>query len=187
MLLDIGVGIILGTIFDSITETHSLLTLVGFGIFAALSPDLDFLFHLLKGGNSHNDQRHREVLHKPYFLFLGWLVIALLTSPILAWLFVAGALSHFIHDSIGIGWGVQWLAPFKTDHFTFLYRVHTTQKPKPPRRNIYVWPNSQIDELNQRYGDEEWFRNTYLKWHPFAVFELMVFVMSCVILYIYTR
>lgn len=185
MLLDIGVGIILGILFDSVSSAHNLITFISFGIFAALSPDLDFIFHLLRGGNTHNDQRHREILHKPYFLLVGWLVVATLLSPVLAWLFVVGALSHFVHDSIGIGWGIQWLSPFRTDHFTFFYRVHTADKAKPPKRSIYVWPNNKIDELNRRYGDENWFKNTYLKWHPFAVFELAVFLLAVSVLYWY--
>lgn len=185
MLLDIGVGILLGLAFDSASAAHSLQTFVSFGIFSALSPDLDFIYHLLRGGNAHNDQRHREVLHKPYFLVVGWLLIAMLGSTSLAWLFVTGALSHFIHDSIGIGWGVQWLSPFRSDHFTFFYRVHTADKPKPPKRLVYVWRNSQIDELNREYGDEHWFANTYIKWHPFAVIELVFFIAAIVVLWLY--
>lgn len=187
MLLDIGAGILLGLAFDSASTAHGLLSFVSFGIFFALSPDLDFIYHLLRGGNAHNDQRHREIMHKPYFLLVGWLFIAMLGSTTLAWLFVAGALSHFVHDSIGIGWGVQWLAPFKTDHFTFFYRVHTANKPKPPKRWLYVWPNSQIDELNHKYGDEQWFTNTYVKWHPFAVIEAVVFIGALVALWLYVR
>lgn len=185
MLLDIGIGIIWGILFDSFSDAHSLGTFVWFGIFSALSPDMDFIYHLLSGGTMKDDHRHREVFHKPYFLLAGWLVVALIASPVLAWLFVVGALGHFIHDSIGIGWGVQWLAPFKSDHYTFLYRVHTADKPAPPKKRLYVWPNSDIDKLNAQYGDENWFKNTYLKWHPFATFEFVVFILALLALYWY--
>lgn len=178
MLLDIGIGIIWGILFDSLSDAHSLATFVSFGVFAALAPDMDFIYHLLSGGTMKDDHRHREVFHKPYFLAAGWLVISLVADASLAWLFVVGALGHFVHDSIGIGWGVQWLAPLKSDHYTFFYRVHTADKPAPPKRRLYVWPNKDIDELNRRYGDEQWFKNTYLKWHPFAVFELAVFLLA---------
>lgn len=179
MLLDIGLGIIWGLLFESLSTAHSLGVFVWFGIAAALSPDLDFIYHLLSGGNLHDDQRHREVLHKPYFLLLGWIIVAVVADTTLAWLFVVGALGHFIHDSIGIGWGVQWLSPFKSDHYTFLYLAHTSvDKPAPPKKLLYVWPNRDIDKLNQRYGDEDWFKNTYLRWHPFAIFELVIFVIA---------
>lgn len=187
MLLDIGLGILWGIIFDSLSDAHSLATFVGFGIFAALSPDLDFIYHLLTGGTSHNDHRHREVLHQPLFVVIGLAVFSLWLSSTLGWLFVVGALGHFLHDSIGIGWGVQWLKPLRTDHYTFLYRVHTADKPKPPRRLIYIWPNQDLDNLNKRYGDPDWFRHTYLKWHPFAVFELVLFVSVLLVLWLYIR
>lgn len=184
MLLDIGVGIILGIIADGMSDMHASSTFVLFGIFAALSPDMDFIYHLLTGGTVKDDHRHREVLHQPIFLFVGALLIAGLFSPILGLLFLAGALSHFVHDSIGIGWGVQWLYPIKTDHYTFLYRVHTADKPKPPRKLIYVWPNKDIDDLNEKYGDEEWFKNTYIKLHPFAIIETVVFVAALALLWL---
>lgn len=185
MLLDIGAGIIWGILFDSLSDAHSLGVFVWFGIFSALSPDMDFLYHLATGGTMRDDHRHREVFHKPLFLAIGWLVVALVATPTLAWLFVVGALGHFVHDSIGIGWGVQWLAPFNNDHFTFLYRVHTADKPAPPKRRLYVWPNAEIDDLNKRYGDEDWFKNTYLRWHPFAIVELAVLVAALAALWVY--
>lgn len=185
MLLDIGVGILLGVGFDALFSEHSLQTYVLVGIAGALSPDIDFIYHLLSGGTSKDDHRHREVLHNPIFILVSWLLIAWLTDPILAWLFVAGALSHFLHDSIGIGWGVQWLMPLKTDHYTFFYRVHTADKPKPPKRWLYVWPNHKLDELQKKYGDPNWFENTYLKMHPFAIFETVIFLVSLAVLAIY--
>lgn len=185
MLLDIGLGIIWGIVFDMVVGDHSLGTYVWFGIFAALSPDMDFIYHLLRGGTMHDDHRHREVLHQPIFLLAGLVIFGLLFSWSLGWLFVVGALGHFVHDSIGIGWGVQWFAPLKTDHYTLLYRVHTADKPAPPKKLVYVWPNKDIDKLNKQYGDDDWFKNTYLKWHPFAIVELAVFVLSLVILWLY--
>jgi len=185
MLLDIGLGIIWGILFDSASQAHSLGVFLSVGIASALAPDMDFIYHLATGGTMKDDHRHREVFHKPYFLILGWLIIAAVTDPTLAWLFAAGAAGHFIHDSVGIGWGVQWLAPFKNDHYTFLYRVHTADKPAPPKKLLYVWPNQDIDKLNKRYGDDNWFANTYLKWHPFAIFELAVFILALAALFWY--
>jgi hypothetical protein len=115
------------------------------------------------------------------------MIVALIFSPTLAWLFAVGILGHFIHDSIGIGWGVQWLAPLKSDHYTFFYRVHTADKLAPPKKRLYIWPNKDIDHLNKQYGDEDWFKNTYIKWHPFAIFEFVVFIAALLALYLYTR
>lgn len=185
MLLDIGVGIFLGIAFDLLSGQYDLNVFVVVGVLAALSPDVDFIYHILRGGTSKNDHRHRELLHNPVFLLVGWLAVAGLTSPTLAWLFVAGATAHFLHDSIGIGWGVQWLVPLRTDHYTFFYRVHTADKPKPPKRLVYVWPNDKLDRLQSQYGDPDWFAHTYLKLHPFALVEMVVFALALVALYLY--
>ena len=187
MLLDIGVGILLGLLVNTFSSEYSTTIFVAMGVFATLAPDIDFIYHLIKGGNLKNDHRHREVLHQPVFLLVGTILFGLLFSPILGLVFALGVISHFIHDSIGIGWGVQWLYPFKTDHFTFFYRVHTANKPKPPKKVIYVWPNDKIDELSREYGDPDWVKNIYLKWHPFAIFELIVFVVALVVWYLVSR
>ncbi|HEX9679233.1 MAG TPA: metal-dependent hydrolase [Candidatus Saccharimonadales bacterium] len=187
MLLDIGTGILWGVLFDNFSNLHSLSTFALFGAAANLAPDLDYIYHLYKGGNTKNDHRHREVFHKPYFLLLGAVIIGLAFDWLLAGLFVLGALTHFLHDSIGIGWGVQWLAPFSSDHFAFLYRVHTAAKPQPAKQLVYRWPNKDIDKLNRQHGDPDWFRNTYLKWHPFAVFEGLVLLIALVVLWLAAR
>lgn len=186
MLLDVGVGILLGLLFDGFVYDVSLTTLVLFGVFSALSPDLDFLFHIFKGGRLENSERHRELLHNPLvFIPLGSLIVFLI-QPSLSVLFAAGALSHMIHDSIGIGWGVRWLWPLKNNNYALGYRVRTGNHAKLPHKFFFVWPNNKIDQLSKEFGDPKWFRNTYLRWHPFAIVELTVFILSLVILYLYT-
>lgn len=187
MLLDIGVGILLGILFDSFTEGIALSTLVIFGAFSALSPDIDFVFHIFKGGRFQNAERHRELLHNPLIFVPIGAGITYLFEPQLAGLFAAGALSHMIHDSIGIGWGVRWLWPFRNNNYALGYRVRTGNHAKLPRQAFFVWPNDEIDKLSKDYGDPEWFRNTYIKWHPFAIFELAVFVLSLIVLYFYAN
>jgi hypothetical protein len=188
MLLDIGVGIILGIGASVLSDNYSLAVFVGIGIFSTLSPDIDYIYHLLRGGSTKDDHRHREILHNPLLLLIGGLLIWVFISLELAILFTVGAISHFIHDSIGIGWGVQWLYPLTSNHYSFFYIAHTAkQKPKPPKRLIYIWPDDQIDKLQEKYGDPNWFENTYLKWHPFAIFELIVFIISLLALWLATH
>ncbi len=182
MLLDIGVGILLGVYVHSLGADMSLNTLSFWGALFALSPDADFMIHLFQGGRFHNSHRHRELFHNPLiFIPLGTLIVGLF-NVYLAWLFFLASLSHMIHDSIGIGWGVRWLWPFKNNNYALGYRVRTGKHARLPRQRFYVWPNDKIDELSKKYGDPDWFRNTYLRWHPFAVFELAVFILALIVL-----
>jgi hypothetical protein len=187
MLLDIGVGVLLGVTWHAAGFYGSLAATVIFGVFSALSPDLDFIYHLSKGGSTKNAHRHRELLHNPLvFIPLGAAVTALI-EPAVAGLFALGALSHMIHDSIGIGWGVQWLFPFSKNHYALGYRVRTGNHARLPKQKYYVWKNEEMDELTKKYGDPNWFANTYKRWHPFAIVETLVFVLALGVLYVYTR
>lgn len=189
MMLDIGVGILLsiwiGTAWSALIDG----IWVASGIFFALSPDADYLVHLLSGGSSRNAHKHRDLFHRPLlFIPLGMVLLSPLGA---AWpvLFGVGALAHFIHDSIGIGWGVQWFWPFRDEHYGLFYH---TQPPKHrnaklPRKLLYIWGHDKIDEINARYGDEEWIKNIYLHWHPYAIVEFLVFLAAVVVLFTHVR
>jgi hypothetical protein len=185
MFLDIGVGILIGILFDSLSDVYSLTTFVLWGMAFALSPDLDFIIHFLKGGKYEDEYKHRNLLHNPLiFWSVGSLIMAFI-EPILVPMFLLGSLSHFIHDSIGIGFGVRWLFPFSRIHYAFLYRVRTGTFEDMPKQLVYKWDDMQVKDYAEKYHDYDWFRNIYLKWHPFAIVEFAVFIVSLVTLYFY--
>lgn len=187
MFLDIGAGI-LASIFISFGFQMELsFYVLAAGIVGALSPDVDYIVHLLQGGSSKDDKRHRELIHYP-LIFLP--VVFLIFYPLgihIAGAFTLGAFFHFVHDSIGLGWGIQWLYPFKKDHYTFLYLYQGTTKERVPRKLIYVWKNEEIDTLDERYGDTDWLQNIYYKFHPFALVEYGVFIGAVLLLFWYAR
>src|ERR1043166_1457460 len=111
MFLDLGVGILAGLLLKEP---------VWLGIIFSLLPDIDALVNLAQFKSTRFAYHHRDLLHKPMvFAVLG--VGLYLFNSTLGALFLLCSLAHFVHDSIGIGWGVQWLWPFNTDHFSFLY------------------------------------------------------------------
>lgn len=177
MPLDIGVGI-LSSIFLSRFFNVSLSSIfVDAGILFALLPDIDFLITSKKsiGPKGHE---HRNILHYPLlFIPVGTLLIFFFDYR-LAMLFAVTTFLHFLHDSIGIGWGVQWLYPFSRNHYGFLYQYDL------PRKFMYVWTAEEVEGLSREHGDPHWIKNIYFKLHPYAIIELMVFIIAVIILII---
>ncbi len=183
MLLDIGVGI-LASIFLSrfigITLTPLFL---GAGIVFALLPDADSLFAIKKTATAKGHE-HRSVLHSPLLFIPIGTVILLFFNYQLAALFAITTFLHFLHDSIGIGWGVRWLYPFSRNHYSFFYQYDIT-KNHLPQKMIYAWSPAEVDRLSDQYGDEFWVKNIYLKFHPYAIAELLVFILALIVLCFY--
>ncbi len=186
MLFDIGIGILLGIIFDASSNVYTLAGFVMFGIFFALLPDLDFPIHFLRGGSFDDEYKHRNLLHVPLLLWPIGSVIVYFINPILIPMFLLGTAIHFLHDSVGIGWGVRWLYPFSKTHYAFLYRVRTGTFKDIPRQLVYAWTPAEVDEYAELYHDEDWIRNIYYKWHPYAIGEAAVFIVAVIALINYS-
>jgi len=182
MFLDIGVGILTAILVSNIFGLPLTAVFLLLGIIFSLLMDADFILHLVKTGTSKNAYRHRELFHRPLiYIPLGMLILSFYNSAY-AVLFGLASLFHFLHDSIGIGWGVQWLYPLTTDHYGFFYRYQSKHKEKLPQKLLYVWKDDELDMLAKRYGDEEEIKNIYLKWHPYAIVEFSVFIVAMVVL-----
>ena len=185
MLLDIGVGI-LSAIFASILFNVNLgWTLFLFAIVSSLLPDIDTIFHIRAGRSmdSHKAHEHRDLWHYPLlYIPVGTLVIGYF-SYIYGFLFALTSFLHFLHDSIGVGWGIQWLYPFSRKHYSFFYHYDIFRN-NLPKHLIYSWTNKEVEELSEKYGDKDWLKNIYLKWHPYAIIELLVFIVSLIFLYL---
>lgn len=186
MLFDIGIGIIIGIFFDSFSDAYSLGGFVSLGIFFSLLPDIDFPIHFMRGGTFEDEYKHRNLLHVPLLIWPIGTIVLMLISPILAPMFLIGTLMHFLHDSVGIGWGIRWLYPFSRTHYAFLYRVRTGTFTEIPKQLVYAWTPEEVDEYSELYHDEDWIRNIYFKWHPYAIGEAAVFVIAILYLISYS-
>lgn len=187
MFLDIGVGILLA-IF--VSKLFSLPLTTGFligSIVFSLFVDIDCIFYLGRKETPRNFYKHRDLLHYPLlYIPLEMIIISFFGLP---WAILFGfcSLAHFIHDSIGIGWGVQWLYPFSKNHYAFFYKYQSSRKEKLPKKIIYVWKHEDIDAIEEKYGDKNWIKNIYLRWHPYAIVEFLVFIFALIILYLYIK
>ncbi len=121
MLLDIGVGI-LSSVFLSRSFGIALNPLfLGAGIVFSLLPDVDFLIAFRK--NAAKSHEHRDILHYPLLFIPIGAAILFFFNYQLAMLFIITALLHFLHDSIGLGWGIPWLYPFSKNHYAFFINM----------------------------------------------------------------
>jgi hypothetical protein len=185
MFLDIGVGILssifVSYLFNTTLSSHFVIA----SIFFSLLMDFDFIFHYAKGGTKHTAYKHRDLFHYPLLYIPSGTLILFFLNRELATLFALCSLLHFIHDSIGVGWGIQWFYPFNTNHYNFIYRYTSPLKEKLPIKLVRVWRHDEIDSLAERYGDPDWIKNVYINLHWYAVVEFTVFLVSLFILYLY--
>jgi membrane-bound metal-dependent hydrolase YbcI (DUF457 family) len=186
MPLDIAVGIFLAIGFGKFFHQEIAAPLIAAATLFALLPDADYLVHLARGNSSRNAHRHRDMLHLPFVFIPAGLLVLYPFGAEWMFLFAAGSLAHFAHDSVGIGWGVQWLWPFRDNHYSFLYIWRPPDRREYlPRKLFYSWPHRDIESLAARYGDEEWIKNIYFRFHPFALIEYAALAAAVAALLLY--
>lgn len=123
----------------------------------SLLPDIDLLIWLKK----HHwridkwTHEHRNTIHYPMlYLPAGYLLIWFFTNHFYALLFFFSSLIHFLHDSIGLGWGIKWLYPFSKRNYKFFTRKHLGER----RRLLVSWsPEELKDEVEKRWQGD-WFK-----------------------------
>lgn len=188
MFLDIGVGILLAIFVSKLFSLPLTASFLIGGIVFSLLVDIDYIFHPGRKETPKSFHKHRNLFHFPLlYIPLGMLIILFFNLP-WAILFGLCSLAHFLHDSIGIGWGIQWLYPFSKNHYAFFYEYQPPyRKEKLPKKIIYVWKHKDIDKIEEKYGDKDWIRDIYLHCHPYAIVEFLVFILALIILYFYIK
>lgn len=192
MPLDIGIGIILGLLlspFDSNVAANVIT-----GIIFCLLPDLDAIIYygskLFRIGSIDKKfSDHRDLLHYPLILIFFGVIVLSIINPNLILIFVSGSFVHFIHDSIGTGWGIPWLYPLSQTRYKFFYQ-YDLKREGQTQKLMWRWSKSEQETLIDKYGDDEWHKHTFQFWKyatAWQVFELIVFAISISILIIYLQ
>lgn len=180
MFLDIAVGIVTSIFISNLYSVKLIPQLLILGIIFNLLPDLDAIISLLRKGQEFGHY-HRDLFHKPIiFVLLGSVIYIFINQP-LGLLFILNTLAHFIHDSIGIGWGVQWLWPLTNNHYSLFYLYSPPYK-KIPKQLIYCWSREELPRVVKEYGDKNWVKNIYLKFHPYAIVEYLSLLIAILML-----
>ena len=181
MFLDLGIGILISVLISKIVTVPLTSKLIAAGALFSLAPDLDVFVELVKRGRigGRVQGHHRELTHFPLTYLPFVFIVYYFAGAFYACLFGLAVLAHFLHDSVGMGWGIKWLWPFSSRSYKFF-----SEKDGSFSGNLVVsWRPQELKEVIAAYGDNHWFRNYYLRVHPIAVIELAVFVVSLLVLY----
>lgn len=178
MPFDIGIGLLLGVWLHGISHISFFSSLL-IGVTACMLPDLDAILNTIKVGyvKSLTASDHREGLHYP-LLYLPAIALICFINPYVGLIFVIGGLAHFLHDSIGIGWGVMWFYPISDKSYCFLYRVPLKAETNLPKQKIYVWNKTEKRKVISAYADPHFMRHVYLKPTLYAFIEYVVLVVG---------
>ena len=176
MLLDIAAGMI-GAMVAWGHGGSSSVSFLFLGVLLALLPDADVflsIFQSKRGGKYAHE--HRNFLHYPLIYLAGGGLFLWFISPRVALLFAALSFFHFLHDSIGIGWGVQWLFPFSQNYFKFF-----ADKENNFSSRVFVWwTPAELAAAVDRYGKDDWLERYYFHLHPVGIIEGIVFLVVAI-------
>jgi len=189
MPLDIAFGILVVILFDYMGWLELNFMHISIAILFAILPDADgiisaFVNLWTKKRVSHAfDHKHREILHHPIIYIPAGFSLILFAGYEMEYaiLFTMLSLLHFLHDSIGIGWGLRWFSPFSTKAYKFF-----SEKDGSPSWKLSSWTPEEQDRAAAAHGDPNWLRNIYLKPNMISVTEGGGFIVSLIVLFFYT-
>lgn len=155
MFTDIGFGLIFGVVFGIWSHQEPNLKILLIGICAALWPDIDFIVWILRKKKLDEwAHKHRELLHRPLIAIpTAWIIGRYYLGTTEAYLIATATTYHFIHDTIGHGWGIRWFWPLANEFLCY----RSTTKIYPVSR-LYAWTASEQDDMCRRFGNKNWAR-----------------------------
>lgn len=169
MFFDIGVGLLIASIVGNHMQAQSPWLMLAVGVAGSLWPDIDFLVWLARRKKlDHLAHKHRDLLHKPLMFVPLFSIAVYYTLGQAAFAaFQLASIAHFLHDSIGHGWGIKWLWPL-TDRY-FCLRSVGEAKPR-----FYAWTPVQQDVMCEKFGNRHWARQSYGSFGPTLLLESAV-------------
>lgn len=177
MLADLAIGIFSAILAGQFFQIKINLLTVLIGVIFALLPDSDSIISWIKKGRVGGkfDHHHRDLLHLPLpYIFIGSFLVFWF-GPVWLFMFIFNSLMHFLHDSFGIGWGVKWIYPFSEKS----YKLFSF------RKFIVSWTPEEREKIAEKYGDENWIRNIYLRPTVISISELLFFIASLISIIFY--
>ena len=179
MPLDVGVGLLLGVLLNGLTNYDYGLCLA-IGVTASLLPDLDYLWKIIRT-KSLPQSEHRDGLHYPILVVPILGLIGSAINPYIGLTLALGAFIHFMHDSVGIGFGIKWLFPFKKNSYMFLFQIKTPANIDMPKQRLYSWNDKERNEMIKRYSYPGWIKFVYFQPNPWGTFEYSFLLIGLIV------
>ena len=133
------------------------------GPLLTLLPDADFLLQpLVERLRGRKLASHRQVIHYPLALVPIFFAVYWY-HPFAAWLVVLCVGAHFVHDSVGNAYGIQWFWPFSAAH-----ALIATRDGGGVRRLIQLQPHRMVLARGV-LSVEAFVRERYLQLTPHVV------------------
>lgn len=179
--LDVAVGIFLAIFASWFWGAGLNQRLIAPAVLFALLPDVDFWIEFFKHGSVGGKEirEHREILHFPLAYVPIIFIVALVFGAMWAFLFGCGIFLHFLHDSVGLGWGIKWLWPLSHRSYKFF----SERDGRFSSRLVVSWRPRELKWFVANYGDPNWFRNIYLRPHPISILETLSLFAAIIALY----
>ena len=174
MFMDIGFSLIYAVLVTLFFREDLNLTIVLLSVVFGLLPDFDVSVEIFQQGmlKGNGDRFHRTLTHFPILYVPIIPVVFLRYGSFWGVLFSVNIISHFLHDSVGSGWGLKWLWPFsKRSYKIFSHPIHG----KLSRNFIVSWGQEELKISIEKYGDKNWIKNLYLTFSNTLILELVVF------------
>ena len=182
MFLDFAFAILISA-WASVFFNTPIVSIIYFALVFSILPDLDFVIYKIFGIHQGKNYKHKDLFHYPLlYLPIGFSLL-ILTSKILAIIFLIVSILHFMHDSITYGRGVKWLFPFSKNSFAFIYLYSRVVK-IGLWQWVFIFNDKNLDKWDEEHGDENWIKNIYYNLHPIAIVEFGVFFVSLLLLYL---
>lgn len=188
MFLDLKLGLAWAFLLAIFFEKTITLQWLAAGVVFALLPDIDFWLEYLKRGTVGGKviDLHRTLLHAPLTYVPIALFIGTAYGPEWMFLFAFGVYGHFVHDSMGMGYGVRWLWPFSTRWYKFF--SNRAGEIYYDYDHFFVsWSDAEMRALVEQKGNDNWLKEDlgYMRRHWFTLlFRLLVVVGAITLLII---
>jgi len=181
--MDIGLGLIVGVILSQLTTLNYPVCLA-LGVASTLLPDLDYVWSLVVNHRQPHSE-HRDGLHYPLLLVPIVGLAGSLVAPVVGWVLALGTLLHFLHDSVGIGFGIKWLFPFRKNSYLFFFHLRTPASIDMPRKRFYSWDDAERNEMIRKYAYSKWIQYVYFRPNLFGMTEYAILVAGIITAVVY--
>lgn len=180
LLCDIGLGILAAICVEVALGLPFSWIHIVLGLLFAFILDVDVLFDkdLWRDGyvstHAESPDDHRDFMHKPLLWFAGFVLAYAFLPHELVIIAGLAVFLHFVHDSMGTGFGITWLWPVSTRSYKFFA---TRENKYTFRSPIISWSKEELPEVIRKYGVKEWipllyFRLTWVSGVEYAIFAL---------------